>query len=77
MTDTNIANQNHEPLDIPESAPQMPPCHMWVLGRFFACDQDGEPPAGHRWISWERDKGDLLIYIGRRWWIEWSARRRR
>ncbi len=72
MTDT--ANDDHalEFPDIPKA-----PCHMWHIGRFFAADQGGEPPAGHRWISWERDKGDLLIYIGRRWWIEWSARRRR
>ncbi len=67
MIDTNSANRHHEP--------QMPPCHMWHLGRFFAADQGGEQPPGHRWISWERYKGDLIVYVGARWWLEWAAKR--
>ncbi len=63
---TDIANES------PET--QTPPLsHTWHFGRFYAADQGGTPPDGHRWLSVERYQGALLIYIGARWWIEWAA----
>ena len=43
------------------------------LGRVFAAtpNYDGRPDAG-RWLTWEWDRGELVVYIGKNWWGTWT-----
>ena len=42
----------------------------WSFGRHLYAANKGMPrPRGHRWISVERHGGDLVVYLGRQWWI--------